>query len=124
MIRWVAPVKHFFRTAVEDYQLHGRLIRAGQAVMIAFPSGGFDEAVFDDPFQFRVDRKPNRHTALGYGVHACLGQHLARLEIRQFFRCLLDRVDHIELAAPPTSSQSVFISGLETLPIRFTVREP
>lgn len=123
MIRWVAPVKHFFRTAAEDYRLDGRRIRAGEAVMIAFPSGGFDEAISEEPFQFRVDRKPNRHTALGYGVHGCLGQHLARLEIRQFFRRLLDRVGHVELAGSPGWSQSVFISGLETLPIRFTARE-
>lgn len=123
MIRWAAPVKHFFRTAAEDCEIAGVPIRAGEAVMLAFPSGGRDESVFEAPYEFRIDRAPNRHTALGYGVHACLGQHLARLEIRQFFRRMLERVDWVELAGTPRRTPNVFISGLESLPIRFSVRD-
>ncbi|MBN9479165.1 MAG: cytochrome P450 [Bordetella sp.] len=122
MIRWVAPVKHFFRTAAVDAEIAGQPIKAGEAVMIAFPSGGRDARVFDRPDQFLIDRSPNRHTALGHGVHACLGQHLARLEIRQFFRRLLERVEHVELEGPPVWGESVFISGMESMPIRFTLK--
>lgn len=122
MIRWVAPVKHFFRTAAVDTQVAGQAIGAGEAVMVAFPSGGRDGRAFERPDAFLVDRSPNRHTALGHGVHACLGQHLARLEIRLFFRRLLERIDHVELAGPPVWGESVFISGMESLPIRFSVK--
>ncbi|MCB1395075.1 MAG: cytochrome P450 [Rhodobacter sp.] len=122
MIRWVAPVKHFFRTAAVDTQIAGTTIKAGDSVMISFPSPGFDEAVFDAPTEFRIDRTPNPHLALGSGPHACLGQHLARLEIKQFFLALFDRIDTIALNGTPTYSPSNFISGLSSLPVRFTVK--
>lgn len=122
MIRWNAPVKHFFRTAAEDFEIGGKTIRVGDSVMLAFASACRDEDLFEDPFAFRVDRTPNRHLALGSGPHACLGQHLAKLEIRLFFRHLLDRIDHIELVGEPRSNPSSFISGIVSLPIRYRVR--
>ncbi len=122
MMRWDAPVKHFFRTAAQDCELAGQHIRRGDSVMIAFPSGCRDETVFPDADAFRIDRANNRHLALGSGPHACLGQHLARLEVRQFFKALIARIDDIELAGPVKRTESLFISGLTNLPIRFKVR--
>jgi cytochrome P450 len=122
MMRWDAPVKHFFRTASEDCELGGKAVRKGDSIYLAFSSGCRDEAVFDAPDSFRVGRANNRHVALGSGPHACLGQHLARLEIRLFFQHLLARIDDIELAGPVKRSESLFISGLTNLPIRFSVR--
>ncbi|MCZ4313955.1 cytochrome P450 [Comamonadaceae bacterium G21597-S1] len=122
MIRWVAPVKHFFRTATKDLELRGRQIKAGDSVMVAFPSGCRDEDVFEDPMVFRVDRQPNPHTAMGHGVHVCLGQHLARLEIGTFFKQFLSRIASVELAGDPVWLESAFISGPKRLPIRFQVR--
>ena len=123
MIRWTAPVKHFFRTASEACELAGEKIRKGDSIYLAFPSGCRDEAAFDAPDSFYIDRQNNRHLALGSGPHACLGQHLARLEVRLFYTHLLARIDDIELAGPVKRTESLFISGLNSLPIRFKVRQ-
>jgi len=123
MIRWVAPVKHFFRTATADCELGGQAVRAGDSLMLAYPSACRDESIYPDPFSFRLDRGSNPHLAMGTGVHVCLGQHLARLEIRLFFRHLLARIEHFELAGDPLWVEATFISGLKRLPIRFTVKD-
>lgn len=122
MFRWVTPVKHFFRTATEDYELRGRKIRAGDSLMMCYPSGNRDEEVFEDPFAFRIDRQPNRHLAFGYGAHLCLGQHLAKAEMRVLYRELLSRLEHVELAGPPAWVEASFVSGLKRLPIRYRLR--
>ena len=118
-IRWTTPVQHFMRTAVDDYELSGREIRAGDWLMLCYPSGNRDEDVFDDPFAFRIDRNPNRHLAFGYGAHLCLGQHLAKLEMRILFEELLPRLASVELAGEPRRTEAVFVGGLKALPIRF-----
>ena len=121
MMRWVAPVKHFFRTASADCELGGQTVRKGDSLMLAFPSGSRDEAVFDEPDAFRIDRTGNRHLALGSGPHACLGQHLARLEVKQFFKRLIERTEDFALTGPVKRTKSLFISGVVNLPVRFTV---
>jgi cytochrome P450 len=122
MIRWTTPVKHFLRTATEDYALRGRAIAAGECLMLCYLSGNRDEDVFADPFTFRVDRDPNPHLAFGFGAHLCLGRVLARMEIEALFRELLGRIDDLELAGRPALVQSRFVSGLKTLPVRYRVR--
>lgn len=118
-IRWSSPVKHFFRTTVADCEIGGKQIKAGDSLMMCYPSANRDEAVFDDPFAFRVDRFPNKHVAFGYGPHLCLGQHLAKLEMRMLFKELLARIDDIELAGKPAWVEANFVSGLKALPIRY-----
>ena len=120
MLRWVSPVKHFFRTATADYDLRGRRIRAGDHLMMCYWSANRDEDVFPDPHAFQIERSPNRHLAFGYGAHLCLGQHLAKMEIRALFRELLSRIEHIELAGEPAWVEANFVSGLKRLPIRYT----
>jgi cytochrome P450 len=122
MIRWVTPVKHFMRTCVADTVVGGQTIKAGEAVALFYWSGNRDEAVFDDPFAFRVDRPANPQTAFGNGVHQCLGLHLARMEIRALFAELLPRLEAIELAGEPRNSIANFVSGLKTLPVRYSLR--
>lgn len=119
MIRWATPVKHFMRTATEDYELRGQTIRAGDAVMLHYPSGNRDEEVFDDPNSFKVDRSPNKHIAFGYGPHLCLGQFLAKLEMRVLFEELIPRLGEVQLAGDPAWVQAAFVSGLKRLPIRY-----
>ena len=119
ILRWTTPVKHFCRTAVENCKVAGKQIKAGDHFLLSFPSGSFDEAVYDDPFAFRIDRKPNRHLAFGTGPHVCLGQYLARFELQSFFRELLDRVEHIELAGTPRFVEGSFVGGVKYLPIRY-----
>jgi len=107
---------------MEDYELRGRRIAAGQNLQLLYISGNRDEEAFPDPFAFKVDREPNRHVAFGYGAHVCLGQHLAKMEIKAFFAELLKRLDSIELAGTPKRVQSTFVSGLKTLPVRYSLR--
>lgn len=118
-IRWVTPVRHFMRTATQDTEIRGRTIKAGDSVILWYPSANRDEDIFNQPFEFRVDRQDAKQLAFGFGAHVCLGQHLARMEMTALFRELLKRVKHIELAGEPRYSQSTFVGGLKNLPIRF-----
>ena len=122
IIRWVTPVQHFMRTATEDYTLRGRRIEKGQSVQLLYISGNRDEDIWPDPFKFDISRDNNRHVAFGYGAHVCLGQHLAKMEIRAFFKELLARLDSIEMTGPAKRVQATFVSGLKTLPVRYKVR--
>lgn len=119
-IRWVTPVKHFMRTASRDHEVAGQTIREGDWVMLSYMSANRDEAVFDEPSTFRLDRPANKQIAFGYGPHLCVGQHLARLEMRILLEELLPRIETLELAGEGTWTQSTLVSGPKRLPIRFT----
>lgn len=123
IIRWVSPVTHFFRTATEDYVLRGKQIKAGDSLMMCYPSANRDEEIFPDPYTFKIDRTPNRHVAFGYGPHLCLGLNLARMELKALFKELLSRVDTIELAGDPAWIKATIVTGLKRLPIRYTTRK-
>jgi len=118
-IRWTTPVKHFMRNATADATVNGHAIAKGDWLMLCYASANRDEAIFDDPDSFRVDRKPNRHIAFGYGAHLCLGQYLGRLEMRILFEELLPRLESVELDGEPAMSQALFVNGPKRLPIRF-----
>lgn len=118
-IRWMTPVKHFMRSATADTELGGRKIARGDWLMLCYASGNRDEEVFEDPFTFRSDRKQNRHLAFGYGAHLCLGQYLAKMEMRILFEELLPRLKSIALDGEVKMTQATFVSGPKKLPIRF-----
>ena len=118
-IRWVTPVKHFMRSATADTELGGRQLKKGDWMMLCYASGNRDEAVFEDPYRFRIDRSPNRHVAFGYGAHVCLGQHLAKMEMRILYEELLPKLKSVKLNGEPKNSQSVFVNGPKRLPIAF-----
>jgi len=120
-IRWVVPVKHFMRSATQDCEIGGRQIRKDDWLMLAYQSGNRDEAVFDAPFEFRIDRGQNPQIAFGYGVHVCLGQHLARMEMRILWEELFKRLKSVELSRPPSRTISNFVCGPKHVPIRFAV---
>ena len=120
-IRWMTPVKHFMRSATSDTELGGRKIAKGDWLMLCYASGNRDEEVFEDPFSFRCDRKPNRHVAFGYGAHLCLGQYLAKLEMRILFEELLPRLKSIALDGEVKMTQATFVNGPKKLPVRFEV---
>jgi cytochrome P450 len=122
-IRWTSPVSHFMRSASEDTELGGRRIRKGDWLMISYLSANNDETVFDQPQQFRADRDGSRHIAFGAGNHVCLGQYLARLEMRILFEELIPRISAVVLAGKPKRSDSAFIGGPETVPIRYALRQ-
>jgi cytochrome P450 len=120
-IRWMTPVKHFMRSATADTELGGRKIAKGDWLMLCYASGNRDEDVFEEPYKFRSDRKPNRHVAFGYGAHLCLGQYLAKLEMRILFEELLPRLKSIALDGEVKMTQAYFVNGPKKLPIRFEV---
>jgi hypothetical protein len=120
-VRWTTPVQHFMRTAARETELNGRRIAAGDWLMLCYLSGSRDEAVFDSPEQFRVDRIARVPVSFGHGVHVCLGQHLARLEMRIFFEEMLARIDRIELCDEPKRSASVFVGGPTYVPVRYSI---
>lgn len=120
ILRASSVTMHFRRTATVDVELRGRQIRAGDRVVMWYPSANHDEEVFDDPFRFDIRRRPNDHLTFGTGRHVCLGAHLARLEVRVVFEELLRRVDHVELTGPPERLRSNFINGIKHLPVRVT----
>ncbi len=122
MIRWVSPVKAFMRTAAADTAVRGTPIRAGESVLLSYPSANRDEEVFDDPFRFDVGRTPNRHLAFGAGVHYCLGAGLARMEIQALFAELVPRLAEVGLDGEPAWLATTFVGGLKTLPIRYALR--
>ncbi|SFJ31588.1 cytochrome P450 [Bradyrhizobium sp. cf659] len=117
-IRWSTPVKHFMRTAAADTELDGRRIRRGDWLMLCYASANRDEAVFQDPDAFRIDRSPNRHLAFGYGPHLCLGQYLAKLEMRILFEELVQRISSVALDGPGAMTVSWFVNGPKRLPVR------
>jgi cytochrome P450 len=118
-IRWTTPVKTFMRTVTADTEVAGRQMKQGDWLMLCYASGNRDEAVFEAPQEFHVDRKPNRHLAFGYGAHLCLGQHLAKMEMRILWEELLPRLSDLALDGEPAMSESVFVNGPKRLPIRF-----
>lgn len=120
-IRWTTPVKHFMRTATADCEVGGQQIAKGDWLMLCYGSANRDEAVFPDPEAFRIDRKPNRHVAFGYGAHLCLGQYLARMEMRILFEELLPRLQSVELDGDAKMSAATFVNGPIRLPIRYVM---
>jgi cytochrome P450 len=118
-IRWTTPVKTFMRTATADTELAGRQIKKGDWLMLCYASGNRDEAVFDEPHKFKADRSPNKQLAFGYGAHLCLGQHLAKMEMRILFEELLPRLKSVKLNGTPKQSMAVFVNGPKTVPIQF-----
>lgn len=124
MVRWVSPVVHMRRTALEDVELHGQAVRKGEKVVLWFASANRDERAFDEPDTFRLDRTPNRHLGFGAGPHFCLGAHLARMETRVFYEQLLARDIHIELLGEPDRLLSNWFRGIKRLPVRITQGRP
>ena len=122
ILRWTSPIIHFARTATADVELRGRQIKKGDTLALFYPSANRDEEIFEAPFEFRVDRNPNRHLAFGIGEHFCAGAHVARLELEYAFRFLLPRIEEIELAGPPDRLHSNLIGGYKRLPIRYKLR--
>jgi len=118
VLRWTTPLHHFRRTATRDSVLRGRPISAGDKVVIWFPSGNRDEAVFERPDEFDVTRDPNPHLAFGRGgPHRCIGEHLARLEVQITLEELLRRIHRLERAGHARRVRSNFVHGLKSLPV-------
>ncbi|WP_166910055.1 cytochrome P450 [Mycobacterium sp. DL440] len=125
-LRWTSPVKNMCRTLTADTTFHGTDLKSGEKIMLMFESANFDEAVFENPDEFRIDRNPNSHLAFGFGTHFCLGNQLARLELRLMLERLLERLPDLRLADDnqlPLRPAN-FVSGPESMPVVFTPSAP
>ena len=111
------------RTATEDVELRGKQIKAGDALALWFPAANRDPEQFANPNTLDITRDPKKHLAFGYGEHMCLGMHLAVMEVARFYRELLPRLKHIELAGEPQWIQANFVGGLKSLPIKFELKD-
>jgi cytochrome P450 family 142 subfamily A polypeptide 1 len=127
MLRWVSPIKNMARTATRPVELEGATIAAGQEIILLYPSANRDGAVFEHPDSFDILRSPNPHIAFGFGAHFCLGNQLARLELKVMMDRLLARLPDIHLTvardALPRRAAN-FISGIEEMPVAFTPTSP
>lgn len=118
-LRMASPVFHFRRTATRDTEIGGRSIREGDKVVTWFASGNRDPEVFDDPYRMDVTRNPNEHMSFGRGgPHMCLGNALARLEIRIMFESLLPRITGMTELSEPDRLRSNFVNGIKRYPVR------
>lgn len=122
IVRWCTPVNHFSRTATQDYVLRGQKIESGDSVALFYASANRDEEVFPDGDVFRIDRDPNPHLGFGVGEHFCLGAHLARMDLRVFWRQFAQRCIAMEAAAPHEFLHASFVGGPKRLPIRVKLR--
>ena len=122
MLRWVSPIKNMARTATADTVLRDKQIKAGQKLLLLYPSANRDEDHFENPDTFDIHRSPNDHLAFGFGSHFCLGNSLARLEITIILDRLLTRLPDLALAqdTEPRSRAANFVSGYESMPVVFT----
>ena len=119
IIRYVTPVIHMRRTAKEDSELGGKKIRQGDKVVIWYVSGNRDPEAIDDPDNFIIDRaRPRQHLSFGFGIHRCVGNRLAELQLRILWEELLLRFPVIEVMGPPRRVYSNFIHGIRSLPVR------
>src|SRR5580693_5811018 len=119
IIRYVTPVIHMRRTATEDTELGGKTIKKGDKVVIWYISGNRDPEAIDDPDNFIIDRpRPRQHLSFGFGIHRCVGNRLAELQLRILWEELMQRYPVIEVMGPAKRTYSNFIHGIRSLPVR------
>jgi len=119
ILRWSTVTMHFRRTAARDTELAGKKITAGAKVVLWFISGDYDGRQFPDPYRFDIRRTPNEHLAFGLkSPHKCIGEHLARVEIKVLLEELLPRIADIRLNGSVERLRSNFISGIKHLPVK------
>ena len=118
IVRWATPVIHIARTATVDTEIAGQPVAAGERVAMLLPGANFDPAVIDDPRAFDLSRDPNRHLSFGMGPHACIGRHIAALEIKLLFEELLRDTSTIEMAGEIGYVRDNFLRGVHSLPVK------
>ncbi len=123
MVRWQTPVIHMRRTALSDFELGGKQIKAGDKVIMWYLSGNRDESVFKDPEKFVIDRSNARaHVAFGFGVHRCMGNRLAELQLRVLWEEIMKRFDRVEVVGDIERLPNNFIRGIRNVPVQLHPR--
>ncbi len=117
-IRWQTPLAHMARTATEDTELGGKTIKAGDRVVMWYVSGNRDASMVEDPDSYAIGRaRPRQHMSFGFGIHRCVGNRLAELQLTIIWEEIMKRFPVIELVAEPLRTHSIFVKGYETLPV-------
>ena len=123
IIRWVTPVIHMRRTALADAELGGKHIGKGDKVIMWYVSGNRDDEVIADPYNYIIDReRPRQHLSFGFGIHRCVGNRLAELQLRVIWEEILKRFPDIQLLEEPKRTYSNFIHGFRSMPVRIPTR--
>ena len=122
IVRWASPVNYMKRLVLEDVEIRGQQLRAGDHLAMFYGSANRDDEVFEDPFRFDISRRPNRHLGFGTGEHFCLGAHVARMSIRALLQEMGERLELLEPAGDPTRISASFVVGLKSLPVRYKLR--
>ncbi|MDB5481862.1 MAG: cytochrome, partial [Caulobacteraceae bacterium] len=118
-IRWQTPLAHMRRRALQDFEFQGKTIRKGDKVIMWYVSGNRDESAIENPDAFVIDRKrPRQHLSFGFGIHRCVGNRLAEMQLRIVWEEILKRWDFVEVVGEPRRVRSSFVKGYETLPVR------
>jgi len=119
IIRWQTPLAHMRRTAARNLEFRGRQIRKGDKVVMWYLSGNHDETAIESADQFIIDRaNPRHHLSFGFGIHRCMGNRLAEMQLRILWEEIMQRFHWVEVVAAPERVQSNFIRGYRTLPVR------
>ncbi len=118
VIRWQTPLAHMRRVATEDVELQGQSIKAGDKVVMWYISGNRDESVINDPETLTVGRsQPRRHLSFGFGIHRCLGNRLAEMQLKVLWEEILKRFKAIDVVKPEVRVRSNFIHGISELEV-------
>ena len=119
IIRWQTPLTHMRRTALDDADLGGKKIKKGDKVVMWYLSGNRDEEAIDRPNEFIIDReRPRQHLSFGFGIHRCVGNRLAEMQLRVLWEEILERFQKVEIVGEPQRVHSNFIRGFTSLPVR------
>jgi cytochrome P450 len=122
-IRWQTPLAHMRRTAVRDFEFKGKTIRKGDKVVMWYVSGNRDEDVIERPNDYNIEREnPRRHVSFGFGIHRCVGNRLAELQLQIIWEEIMKRFPMIEMAGEPKRSYSTFVKGYEKLDVVIPTR--
>jgi len=117
-IRWQTPLAYMRRTAKEDFTLRDKTIKAGEKVLMWYVSGNRDEEVMEDPNRYDIERaRPRHHLSFGFGIHRCVGNRLAELQLKIIWEEILARFPTVQVVGEPRRVFSSFVKGYEYLPV-------
>ncbi|MDG1233085.1 MAG: cytochrome P450, partial [Pseudomonadales bacterium] len=119
IIRYQTPLAHMRRTATQDYVLKGKHIKKGEKVVMWYVSANRDEDVIENPNAFIIDReRPRHHMSFGFGLHRCMGNRLAEMQLKIVWEEIMKRFKRVEVVGEPVRVQSCFVKGYEELPVK------